>query len=255
MARDLTVAHEPAPTNPGYGLWVDLDAADTTLPTGPAGPTGPQGPTGAQGPTGSTGPQGPQGTAGATGSAGAPGAPGLTVCTSTTRPASPTAGTAIYETDTGNQLTWQSATTGWTRPWNLPWGSLAWVQYNGVSNFAGTATDILIQAAVTVPANRRLRVSVGYPVLISTVANDIASLRIMEGATVLQSINSIKVDSVSGLTGGMFAYVIDSPTSGSHTYKFNCVRVVGTGTVSFGTGAGQYIWIQTEDVGPTAAPA
>ena len=103
-------------------------------------------------------------------------------------------------------------------------------------------------------ANRRVRISVSYPTLISSVANDIGSLRIMEGATVLQNVNTIILSAVSGLTGGTFAFVL-VPTAGSHTYKFNCIRAAGSGTETFQTNASSNIQIIAEDLGPSAAPA
>ena len=44
---------------------------------------------------------------------------------STTAPSSPTIGQTYYDTDNGELLVYYGATTGWRRPWNMPWGLLA----------------------------------------------------------------------------------------------------------------------------------
>ena len=49
---------------------------------------------------------------------------GVYICTSGTRP-TPIKGMSIFETDTSKLLQYQSATTGWTPPWNIPWGIFA----------------------------------------------------------------------------------------------------------------------------------
>lgn len=142
------------PTGPQgpIGLTGATGAASTVAgPTGAQGPTGPTGPQGVAGTNGTNGTNGaaatiavgttttgaagssasvtnsgtssaatfnftiPQGVAGANGT-------GLIVCTSSTRPSSPSVGQMIYETDTGNQLVYYGATTGWRQPWNMPWG-------------------------------------------------------------------------------------------------------------------------------------
>ena len=95
------------------------------------------------------GPVGPQGI-GNTG--------GVTVCSSTTRPAAPTKGMHIYETDTGKTLVYQSSTSGWTPPWNQPWGELAYtVMADNQQIFGGTNEIDLISLSTswTALANRK----------------------------------------------------------------------------------------------------
>ena len=97
-----------------------------------------------------------------------------TVCTSSTHPASPLAGDVIYETDTGNTLTYQSSTTGWTANWNTGWGSMgSGFQSGGDQSTTTTITDVTGAAVTfTAVANRKYQAFATQLSPYSTVAAD-----------------------------------------------------------------------------------
>lgn len=107
----------------------------------------------------------PPGVDGEDGDPGPPGLPGntnRTICTSTTRPAHPSVGDEIYERDTGNTLIWQSATTGWTPPWNTSWGLVtsanqtadtAFTTVNEIAGMRVTWTAVVNRKYKTVASN------------------------------------------------------------------------------------------------------
>lgn len=85
---------------------------------------------------------------------------GVEVCTSTRRPASPNVGEMIYETDTGKNLVYYGATTGWRPPWGQPWGLITHVHrtsndVRSVTSMAEMSTDY--RSSVATVADRRLR--------------------------------------------------------------------------------------------------
>lgn len=82
----------------------------------------------------------------------------ISVCKSGGRPGSPSKGLPIYETDTNRFLTYQTATTGWTPPWNMPWGTV----FSGratvnVAVSANVLTPLIPSSNVQLVANRRYR--------------------------------------------------------------------------------------------------
>lgn len=84
------------------------------------------------------------------------------VCTSTTRPANPWPKQRIVELDTGRELEWQTAGSGWTKPWGQAWGVIA----DGTAGFngQGLTTGFLALCELnlgTLPANRKLRITAG----------------------------------------------------------------------------------------------
>lgn len=57
------------------------------------------------------------------------------------RPASPFEGQVIYQKDTDEILAYNG--TSWSRPWNMPWGSVGYVsRTTGLTGIAGGATDL-----------------------------------------------------------------------------------------------------------------
>lgn len=174
------------------------------------------------------------------------------VCTSSTRPASPTVGMCIYETDTGNTLYYQSATTGWTPEWNVGWGSVA-TQVTWSSDTTFTTVADITNATITWTA----------------VANRKYELRLMIhsfGSTV-PSFNTIAFTDPSNSAKASFAAIVLSATiagpapcsyvesgiaAGSTTRKIRGTASAGTGHLyADATYLGR---LSVFDVGPNGAP-
>jgi hypothetical protein len=176
---------------------------------------------------------------------------GIVVCTSTTRPTTPYEGQIIYETDTDKVYSYDG--TNWAPPKNVHGGTLGYAAASGNTAVSGAGpTDIAgCSVAVTVPANRRVKVK-GFAGVGSTVATDCIRMKLMEGAAVL-NLGDIVPGVAQGSSGNLALNVeaILTPSAGAHTYKMVGERVVGSGTVTFSSNpAFPYLtYIEVEDIG------
>ena len=98
-----------------------------------------------------------------------------------------------------------------------------------------TSSDVDITglaAPVIVPAGKKIKITVSFSGFSTTVANDIFTTKISEGATTLTSVSNIIDQSGVGVNGGTREIVL-KPSSGLHTYKIVAIRAVGSGTGTF----------------------
>src|SRR5581483_9589542 len=158
-------------------------------------------------------------------------------------------GTVIYETDTGNLLVWDG--TAWHPPWGLPWGQLANAKITATQGGITGETNIAgLTATVTVPANRRLKVT-AHVGNYSGGGADIYDWKILEGATVL-------ADSAISSPGSGEASTVTAlltPAAGAHTYKVTSNHVTGATAGQVNASATQPAFLLVEDIGPAGAPA
>lgn len=172
-------------------------------------------------------------------------APGLRViCTSTTRPTG-FQGLSIYETDTGRELVYYGATTGWQPPWANPWGVLAFVTTTTATNGITAEVDLnSLTTSVTFIANRRYRISVEVTFFKST--TDMVRLLIysagvsVNGAGILQVIPTTKFATLHGMA-------VIAPTAGVTTVKLRASSDGGTVDAANTTTSPK---ILIEDIGP-----
>ncbi len=187
---------------------------------------------------------------------------GVTICTSTSRPgdagwnpySTAFTGMKIYETDTKKTLTYYGATLGW-RPsdWGTAWGEIGYAQSTGSPGSGTTLADLSgLSVAVSVPAGRKLLVTGHCPIRIDGL-NDRVTGWIREGSTKHGAFGDFR----GGVADQTFMYHgsarINSPSSGSHTYKLSAERVGGTAGVwnaSVGVSSDEPAYIMVEDIGP-----
>lgn len=115
-----------------------------------------------------------------------------------------------------------------------------------------TELDVLTATAVTpAEAGRRWRLRWHCLGITGTVANDIFTVRIKEGATELNASRNVTiVTGVSIASGGCdFEAIVDSPTLVAHTYKVTIARNTGTGTATVGAAATTPMTLTLEDIG------
>lgn len=161
----------------------------------------------------------------------------------------PTEGLVAFETTNNTVTMYQSATTGWSPIWNLPWGIVAQATLTTSGTANGGATALLGCPAFTAVANRRYKVSCfGYAW--SLVGTGTATLDIRRNGV---TIGSHWVNSVAGIYAGNDFFCTDVPGAGSATY----VLYTLTAGASIQAIAGSFtnIGIVVEDIGPTGAPA
>lgn len=176
-----------------------------------------------------------------------------TVCTSGTHPASPAVGDSVFETDTGKFLQWQSATTGWTPPWNSDFGNMGsgstTVTQGGITTIADLTS---LTVTFTAIGNRRYKVR-GTLFLSNTTATDGFTLTLANGAgTALQTWQgtSPTANAVAIVTP---EFVVKGLAAGSQTLKFRLTNVTG-GTVASSAGAALVAEITVDDDGSNGVP-
>lgn len=129
-----------------------------------------------------------------------------------------------------------------------PRGTLA--QASSTTSSTGTTTNVdwFSAPAFSTNGTRRVRVNFGGQVN-AGVANDLITVRLMEGSTVLQSAQ-VRPTAAGGL-GQVTAFGVwqGVPAAGSHTYKLNVALTNGTGPVSGIGGATVPATLIVEDVG------
>lgn len=152
--------------------------------------------------------------------------------------------TSAAQTFTNKTLTAPTVTdiTGAAR------GTLNYAQITADQGSITTEADITsLSVAVTVGAGRRIRITAFTGSVKSTVANDYIALTIKEGGTQLTTGTVSPPNGTNGLTATVS--VVLTPSTGAHTYKVACARVVGSGTVTFGATATNPAYILVEDIG------
>jgi hypothetical protein len=141
---------------------------------------------------------------------------------------------------------------------SLPRGRLTTrTQTSDMSATSGTTEkDIFTTApdAVTLDAGRAVKLTLSIRSITASVANDIYSVRIKEGATQLMEQNFRGIAAAVGSDGMTLTVTLDAsynpPSAGSHSYKATIVRAAGTGTATIQGAAGRPIQFTVEDVGP-----
>jgi len=103
-----------------------------------------------------------------------------------------------------------------------------------------------LTVTVTVPAGRRLKIT-GYGILSSSVADDNASISIVEDGTTVQTASVTLRPVGNGVV--CIPLVVRTPAAGTHTYKLQAARGNGTGNITLNAGASQPAFILVEDIG------
>jgi hypothetical protein len=167
------------------------------------------------------------------------------VCDSTTRPTSPYEGQMIYETDTDKVLVWNGTT--WYPSWNLPWGSVAYLESSTSGTILNAETTLLTLSFDSV-ANRRYRISYHEPSMFnSNTAVNTFHFRINgTGVTALHTTN-VLIGANWYVIMNMSA--IATFATGTQTIYVRASEPAATGT-SLQRAASSKAYILVEDIGP-----
>lgn len=175
-----------------------------------------------------------------------------------TGPTSPVEGELYYDTSSHGLFEYTTATTGWTKPWNMPWGQIDYAETTtnqtvaaGSANTETTVTSL--NSGLLYKANRRIKLRVVLLNLSGTVAGDIMLIRIKESGTQI-AMATATIPAAGGYVPVTVEAVI-TPSSGSHSYTTTIQRYSGTGGWSTGAGVGQAAYLLVEDLGSAGAPA
>lgn len=181
---------------------------------------------------------------------------GVSLCTASTHPASPAKGDLAYETDTGELIQYQGATTGWTPPWNTAWGTLAY-RTQTVSSPGMPAADAVFSlmqpGAITFPGNRRVRLRAWFGAWFNTTVGGSFVFSIKEGATTLGQAKSTAAIAANAVCP-MPVEANITPSAGSHTYTVAGANPTAVGNTTAEASATEPAYFIIEDLGPSGPP-
>jgi hypothetical protein len=159
-------------------------------------------------------------------------------------------GMAVYDKGADKLLVYSgSSTTGWTQPWNMPWGRVAFASTTTPQTTTSAVEQDLTGLSVTFTAvaNRIYRLS-GF-VVGKWTSNGDGYVPLYAGTTQLVSWVQYAVANQYYT----LAPAIDSTSlSGSTTVK---LRATGPSALTTASATGYPAWIRVEDIGPNGAPA
>lgn len=171
----------------------------------------------------------------------------ITTCTSSTRPSSPAVGTHIYETDTGELLMYYGATTGWRRPWSLPWGHVTEVSLGTNQTYANLTWGFPISWTGTPIANRRYRIQIHA----AFSGGNVGQIQFAVGTAAASPLKTFGTYSNAAnypITGSIMMNF--TTTGSSMTRGLSVVMATGSGNVQVMAGS----VLTIDDIGPASTP-
>ena len=162
------------------------------------------------------------------------------------RPTSPFEGQAIYQADTDE--VWYYNGTSWARPWNMPWGVVAYAKKT--SSTPLTTADVLVLAApsFTALSGRVYKVTAqGYFSAISS--SSYYNMSIFNGSTRIQGKDWSATTAAPYVGASVHTYT--TGISGATVMSIHALMGTGTGTF-YADASGSYSnVIIVEDIGPS----
>lgn len=129
----------------------------------------------------------------------------------------------------------------------FPLGTLGYVQVTAGQSGITTPVDLTsLTLTLTAGTGRRLRVS-AFCFFQSTVVDDLATLTILQDGSQVSAGQTLMRP--AGQPTSVFVAVVISPTAGSHVYKLQGGRAVGTGTLTMVALATVPAFLLIEDIG------
>lgn len=175
---------------------------------------------------------------------------GIPVWATAERPSPGTVGYTYYDTDVPGLFSWSGAIVGYTPPWNLPWGQVAYAETMTKTTGLGAAYGDLTGLSVTWTAvtNRLYRVT-GFVDLSSTLAS-VGRVAIADGvsAVMAQSQQALGANEVATQT----PLEVFTGVSGSTTRKLRGLVTSGSGATQSDVYGPHFIMV--EDIGPAGVP-
>lgn len=171
---------------------------------------------------------------------------------SASAPSSPSRGDTWLDTDTMELFVYYGATTGWQKPWNMPWGRVAGTvrTANLTSIGAGGATLFSSSATFTAIANRRYRITMQ-----GRLHTPSASLTVFWTVTDGSTTYYIGGEAIA-TSGQQGVNLVWEGTISAGAKSINASANTSAGTISFGAGTDHPAILSVEDIGPAStAPA
>lgn len=169
---------------------------------------------------------------------------------STTAPSSPTIGQTYYETDTGELLVYYGATTGWRRPWNMPWGLMLLVTDGTTRTYNTTgATMTGLTGSVATIAGRRYKTS------ITCRAYNVGGAAFFTLQPRVDGVgqNNHTGYSVSASLDQSYSFFDTYIETATSTRTFSMFAQASSGTLTISSANGKAVFL-VEDIGPVGNP-
>jgi len=149
---------------------------------------------------------------------------------------------------------WRNSNNSYTKPWNMPWGEIAYAEIIADSAALGAEADVTgLSLVFTHVNNRRIQLN-SYGVLVSNTALDVTAVYITTGANVKLAYDAHEHRVANYAFGFNMSKRVVS-TGSSQTFKIRAARVTGTGVATLHTLSGLVAnYIQAVDIGPSGAP-
>lgn len=165
----------------------------------------------------------------------------------------PTEGLVAFETLNNTVTMYQSATTGWSPIWNLPWGIVAQASSASAGSANPGSVQLLTAPSFTAVANRRYRISVfGYSWQTVGIGTHTLEVRRASGTI---GIGANWLGATAGIWSGNDFFCTDVPGAGAVQYAL-WTSTAGTSIQALaGSVSPTAFGIIVEDIGPTGAPA
>ena len=143
----------------------------------------------------------------------------------------------------------------WRKPWNLPWGEIAYTSFSSNAGaIATTSTTVTaVTTSVVLTANRKIKVLVVFPSMLSSTGL-VAWLQLLDGANA--ALGSAKFQTGAAERGTTIITYRETTSAGAKTFKV--VGFTSTGTLTpeaSSGGAHGPMFMLIEDIGPSGAPA
>lgn len=175
------------------------------------------------------------------------------VCTSGTRPSSPGVGQTIYETDTGKELMYYGATTGWKPKWFHKWGSPTIMSVGAAIGTTGTTLTLMSGGPSFTPelAHRKIRITMSATY--AQTGDGIFDFYIKLGSTGGTTLDNQRVSSINGAQSFISMEVFHDVTSTSTITPVWCAQRIAGSAGVVGALADVPVKWSVEDWGPATA--
>lgn len=134
------------------------------------------------------------------------------------------------------------------QPWGVAWGKVGYTA--NTANTTATTSDVTIASVTFTAVAGRAYLVTGFAANVSSsVAADVAIIKLKESSTILQH-SYRDCRAASGLGNGFPIEYYVAPSAGSHTYDFTVIRGSGTGTITASGQSTLPAFLLVQDIGP-----
>lgn len=162
----------------------------------------------------------------------------------------PSRGSQAFLTDTFEHQVYYGATTGWRKPWAMPWGTLG--QYSGSTNLTYTTTGDTAISVASIPdvLNRRYRFTISAQLVNTSASQNQATFTLKRGASVIYTMPGPTL-TASYTMNHTYTGTFTVSATATSTYTLSVGYLFANGIRFDGTASPNLLTI--EDIGPATS--